>query len=492
MTTDAGPDDRITGRRIALAVLAAAQFMSILDATIVTVALPSIGTDLDLSASSLSWVVNAYVLTFGGFLLLAGRTADLVGRRAVLMAGWGLFGAASLACGLAPTGGALIAGRAVQGLGAALMVPAALSLLTTIFSGRALATAFGVWGAVSGGAGAIGVLLGGTLTDAVGWEWVFLINVPIALAGALAAPAVLPQGRLEHAPTHDVAGGLTVTAGLSLLVYAIVETEDNGWASVATLGLVGGALVLLAAFLVIESRAKDPLVRLGFFRNGPVATANLAAVLFGASVLVPLFFFVTLYLQQVLGYTPQEAGFAFLPIGVGSFVGAGIASNVMNRVGPRPVLVGALALQVAGLLGFAQISAGGGYVADVLWPATLIGIGLGPVVVALTAAGTEDVGWEEAGLASGLINTTQQIGGAIGLAALVALATSRTEDLVAAAGGAPAAVPGALVDGFQLALYLGAGLAAIALLIALIGPRAPRAPATPPGTAPGPAAAGAA
>jgi MFS family permease len=261
----------LEGRRGALALVAAAQFMSVLDASIITVALPSIQTDLALSMSTLSWVINAYVLTFGGFLLLAGRLADLAGRRRVLMLGWGVFGAASLAAGLSVSGGALTAARAVQGLGAALMVPAALALLTTMFSGSSLATAFGVWGAASGGAGAVGVLLGGVLTDALGWEWVFFVNVPVTLIGAAAAPALLPEAKLPRT-SYDIAGGLAVTAGLALLVYALVQTESNGWGSALTLSLIGGAVALLALFVAIEARVSHPLVRLGFFRSATVST----------------------------------------------------------------------------------------------------------------------------------------------------------------------------------------------------------------------------
>jgi len=471
--TNGADDGKLEGRRAALALLAAAQFMSVLDASIITVALPSIQSDLSLSMSALSWVVNAYLLTFGGFLLLAGRLADLSGRRLVLMLGWGLFGAGSLAAGLSGSGAALIAARAVQGLGAALMVPAALALLTTLFSGRSLATAFGVWGAVSGGAGAVGVLLGGALTDAVGWEWVFFINIPVTLVGALAAPAVLPEARLPRT-SYDIAGGLTVTAGLTLLVYALIETDSNGWGSTTTLALVAGAFALIALFVAIEARVEHPLVRLGFFRNAPVSYANAAGFMFGASVLVPLFFFSTLYLQRVLGYSPQEAGLAYLPMAVTSFSGAAITSQITSRTGPGPVLIVALLAGTLGMFGLAQVSVDGSYISDVLWPFLLLGCGLGPVIAALSAVATDRVAPEEAGLASGLINTTQQVGGAIGLAALVSLAGSRSQDAAAPGGGPLSHQPAALVEGFELAFYLGGGISAAAIAFGALALRARR------------------
>jgi EmrB/QacA subfamily drug resistance transporter len=466
----------LKGRRLALALLAAAQFMSVLDATIITVALPSIQSDLALSMSALSWVVNAYVLTFGGFLLLAGRLADLNGRRLVLMLGWALFGGASLVAGLAGSPATLIGARAVQGLGAALMVPSALALLTTIFSGRSLAAAFGVWGAVSGGAGAVGVLLGGALTEAVGWEWVFFINVPVTLVGAIAAPALLPEAKLPRT-SSDIAGGLAVTAGLSVLVYALVETESNAWGSTTTLALIAGALCLLALFVAIEARVEHPLVRPGFFRNSALLYANAAGVMFGASVLVPLFFFSTLYLQRVLGYSPQEAGLAYLPMAVASFSGAWIASHVMSRTGHGPVLIAALLAGTLGMFGIAQASASGGYVSDVLGPFVLLGLGLGPVIAALAAAAT-DVPEHEAGLASGLINTTQQVGGAIGLAVLVSLAGRRSEAAATPGGGPPSEQPAALVEGFHLAFYVGGSISAAAIVFAALSLRARRCGAT--------------
>lgn len=467
--------DTLVGRRAALGLLAAAQFMSVLDATIVTVALPSIQTDLALGASALSWVVNAYVLTFGGFLLLAGRLADLSGRRRVLIAGWAIFGGASLAAGLSGSEQALIAARAGQGLGAALMVPAALALVTTMFSGRALAAAFGLWGAVGGGAGAVGALLGGALTDAVGWEWIFFINVPVALAGAAAAPVLLPEARLPRT-SYDVAGGLAVTGGLTLLVYALVETDSNGWRSATTLGLLGAAAGLLALFVAIEARVAHPLVRLGFFGNAPVAYANVAAALYGASVLVPLFFFSTLYLQRILGYGAADAGLAYLPLCAASFGGAALASRIMSRTGPGPVLIAGLATGTLGMLGLARAPLDGSYAGDVLGPFVLLGFGLGPVIAALTATATdtEHVPPQEAGLASGLVNTTQQIGGAIGLAVLVSLANARIEDAAVLGASPPSMQPAALLEGSQVAFSLGGGISAAAIAFAVLALRAGR------------------
>jgi len=289
----------------------------------------------------------------------------------------------------------------------------------------------------------------------------------------VAAPAVLPETKLPRT-SYDIAGGLTVTAGLALLVYALVETESNGWGSTTTLALGAGAFCLLALFVAIEARVAHPLVRLGFFRNAPISYANAAGVMFGASVLVPLFFFSTLYLQRILGYSAREAGLAYLPMAVASFSGAWIASRVMSRTGPGPVLIAALLAGTLGMFGMAQVSVDGGYLSDVLGPFVLLGLGLGPVIAALTAAGTDHVPAQEAGLASGLINTTQQVGGAIGLAVLVSLAGGRSEAAAAMGGGPPSGQPAALVEGFELAFYVGGGISAASIVFAALALRARR------------------
>src|SRR3954452_23170952 len=322
----------------ALILLAAAQFVVVLDASIVNVALPSIGSDLNFSEGSLPWVVNAYVLVFGGFLLLGGRAADLLGRRRVFMTGLVLFGAASLAGGFAGSEGMLIAARAVQGLGAALLSPAALSIITTTFKeGSDRNRALGVWGAVAGAGGAAGVLLGGVLTDTLGWEWVFFVNAPVTFAAAAVTPALIRESRAEGATRHfDAFGAITVTAGLSVFVYALVEANDNGWTSATTLGLLGVAAALLAAFVVWEMRSPAPLVPFRIFRLRNLSAANAIGLLIGAS-LFSMFFFVSLYMQQVLHSHPLKAGLAYLPLALTIILSAGVPSQLVTRLGFKPV-----------------------------------------------------------------------------------------------------------------------------------------------------------
>jgi EmrB/QacA subfamily drug resistance transporter len=442
-----------------MALLAAAQFVVVLDAAIVNVALPSIGTDLNFSQENLSWVVNAYTLTFGGFLLLGGRMADLIGRRRLFLSGLILFGIASLAGGLATTDAQLIAARAVQGLGAAMLSPAALSLVTVIFSeGAERNKAFGVWGAVAGSGGAAGVLLGGVLTEYLGWEWVLFVNAPIGIGAALLATRLLPESRLTGARHFDVVGGITVTAGLTLLVYAIVEATDAGWGSAQTLGLGAVALGLLGAFVAIEQRAAAPLMPFGIFSSRTRTGANVVALLV-AMALFAMFFFVSLYMQQVLGYDALQAGVAYLPLALGIIVSAGLASALVTRFGFKPVLLSGLLLVAVGLVWFSRVTPGGDYVTHILGPSLVAAVGLGFAFVPMTIASMSQVAGHEAGLASGLLNTAQQIGGALGLAILATIANSRTNDVVAAAGGDPAALPGALTEGFQSAFLVGAGFA---------------------------------
>src|SRR4051812_10104215 len=457
-----------TGRTkyFALALLALTQFVIVLDASIVNVALPTIGDALDFSDDDLSWVVNAYVLTFGGFLLLGGRMADLLGRRRVFMGGLILFAAASLAGGLAESSGTLIAARAVQGLGAALLSPAALSIVTTTFrDGAERNKALGVWGAVAGSGGAAGVLLGGVLTQYAGWEWVLFVNVPIGIAAALIAPRLLPESRdTESDRVFDLAGATTVTAGLALLVYALVDANNAGWASTQTLGLGAIALLLLAAFVGIERRTSNPLMPLSIFRLRTLRGADVVGLLIGMS-LFAMFFFLSLYMQQVLGYDALKTGFAYLPLALNIIVSAGVASQLVTRVGFKPTLIAGLVLIAIGLVWFAQVSPTGGYVSDVLFPSLVTGWGLGLAFVPVTIAAVTGPRPDEAGLASGLINTAQQVGGALGLAILAAVANSRTASVLASGVRNPAA---ALTEGFQDAFLVGAGFAALAAVLAAV------------------------
>ena len=456
-------------RWIALILLCMAQFVVVLDASIVNVALPSIQRDLHFSQGDLQWVVNAYILMFGGFLLLGGRAADLLGRRRVFMFGLVLFSLASLVGGFSGSQGVLIAARAVQGLGAAILSPAALSILTTTFAeGADRNKALGVWGAVAGSGGAAGVLLGGVLTQALGWQWVLFVNVPIGVIAALLAPRLLAESRREGEERNfDVLGALTSTAGLVILVYAVVKAVDNGWGSGTTLGLLALSLVLLAAFTVIETRARQPLVPFRVFRIGSIAGANVTGVLTGAA-LFSMFFFISLYMQQILGFDALEAGLAYLPLAVSIIIAAGVASQLVTRLGARPVLVSGLVLVVIGLTWFSQISVGGSYVADVLFPSVLAGWGLGFAFVPMTIASQAGIGEADAGLASGLINTAQQIGGALGLAVLATVANSTTNDVMATAHGARSALPVALTDGFGDAFLVGAGIALVAVVVAAL------------------------
>jgi EmrB/QacA subfamily drug resistance transporter len=457
-------------RWLALVLLSSAQFLVVLDASIVNVALPSIQNSLHFSAANLQWVVNAYTLTFGGFLLLGGRAADLFGRRRVFIGGLVLFSLASLAGGLAQSEGWLITARAVQGLGAAIISPAALSIVTTTFAeGAERNKALGVWGAVAGAGGAAGVLLGGILTDSLGWEWVLFVNVPIGLAAAAIAPMLVAESTAPERQGFDVLGAVTVTAGLALLIYTVVGTTDHGWGATRTIVGFAAAALLIIGFVVRETTARSPLIRLGILRNRTLSAANVVGLMTGGS-LFAMFFFISLYLQRVLDYSPLKAGIAYLPLAVTIFLSAGAASALVQRLGVRTVLVTGLSFVTAGLLLFSQVDANGSYASDVLAPSVIVAIGLGFSFVSQTLAATNGVRGDEAGLASGLINTSQQVGGALGLAVLWTLATDRT-DSVAAAGAAP---PVALVEGFQLAFTIAAGIAFVGAVLALAGIRARR------------------
>ena len=450
-----------------LAVLAMAQFMVILDASIVNVALPSIGAGLNFAQDDLSWVVNAYVLAFGGFLLLGGRTADLFGRRRVFVIGLLVFALASLLAGLADSPGWLIAARVAQGLAAGFLSPAALAIIIATFSeGAERNRALGVWGAVAGAGGAAGVFLGGVLTEIAGWEWVFFVNIPVALGAAALAPIYVPESRSDEGGRgFDLPGAVVVTVGLSALVYAIVEAADVGWASAQTILLLLAAIGLLALFVGIEQRAKAPLVRLGLFRNRTVTGANIV-IMAGMAGLFAMFFFVSLYMQQVLGYTAFEAGVSFLPLAIGFIIASGIASQLVGKIGFRPVIVVGLLIIAVGLYLFSGISVDGTFLEDILPASIVSAFGGGLALVGLIIAGTSGVRRQESGLASGLISTSQQIGGALGLAILASVATSTTGDLSDPAMD-PSLIPAALTAGFQDAFLVGAGIAILGAIAAV-------------------------
>jgi EmrB/QacA subfamily drug resistance transporter len=452
-------------RWLALILLCSAQFVVVLDASIVNVALPTIGKALDFSQENLPWVVNAYVLTFGGFLLLGGRTADLVGRRKVFMAGLLLVAVASLAAGFSATEGQLIVARAAQGLGAAIISPAALSIVTTTFSdGAERNKALGVWGAVAGSGGAAGVLLGGILTDGLGWEWVLWVNVPVSLIAFVLAPRLIAESRMEgERRVFDVAGAVTVTAALSILVYALVDANNAGWGSSQTIGLIVLSVLLMAAFVAIELRASKPLVPFSIFRIRTLTGANVVGLLVGAS-LFSMFFFISLYMQQVLGYSAIHAGLSYLPLALVIMASAGIASQLVTKLGYKPVLAAGLLFIVIGLAWFSRVSVGGSFATDILGPSLFAAAGLGFAFVTTTIAAVSGVEENEAGLASGLINTSQQVGGALGLAVLSAVAISATSDASSTGSGHLSA----LTEGFQAAFLGGAVIAALGFVLTLV------------------------
>ncbi|HWJ33351.1 MAG TPA: MFS transporter [Gaiellaceae bacterium] len=452
---------------VVLVLICIAQFMVILDATIVNVALPSIQKDLDLSEGNLQWIVNAYTLVFGGFLLLGGRAGDLLGRKRLFLIGLVIFTAASLLDGLASSEGMLIGARALQGLGAALVSPAALSIISTTFAeGAERARALGVWAAIAIGGSAVGLVLGGFLTQYLSWPWIFFVNVPVGVVAFVLSLRLIPESRDEHAHrSYDVAGAVTVTGGLMSLVYAIVGAQSSGWGSAKTIGFFALAAVLLAAFVAIETRSQAPLVRLSIFRIRSLLTANVSMFL-AASGMFAMFFFNTLYLQRVLGYGPLTAGLAFLPFTAGIMISAGLASQFAPRIGVRPIAAAGLVLTAAGLVLLTQLPVHGSYVADVLPAILLSALGMGAVFMPLTLIATTGLEDADQGLASGIFNTSQQIGGALGLAVLSTLATSKT----ASAGGSPTHT---LVVGFHWAFGAGAVvmIAALAVMVALLRKR---------------------
>jgi len=448
---------------LALALLSAVQFMVVLDIAVVNVALPSIQVDLGFSQENLQWVISAYALVFGGLLLLGGRAADLLGRRRIFLAGVVVFTVASLLAGLAWSEPSLITARALQGLGAAIISPAALSILSTTFAeGRERNIALGVWGAVGGFGAAAGVLLGGILTDAFSWEWIFFVNIPIGVTAFVLAPILLAESRDARVKRFDAPGAVLVTAGLSSLVYAITQAGQQGWLAGETVSFFGAALVLLAGFVAWELQQSEPLMRFGILRTRTVSGANVAGFIMGTA-LFSMFLMLTLYMQQVLGYSAMRTGVAYLAVAGTAILWSAVAAQLVTRVGVKPVLVVGMVSLTAGLLYFTQVSVGGSYLADLLPGFLLTGLGIGFSFVPISIAALAGIQPAEAGLASGLFNTSQQIGGALGIAALSTIASAQTDSAVAAG----AALPVALVDGFTAAFVAGVAVAALGIIAAL-------------------------
>jgi EmrB/QacA subfamily drug resistance transporter len=448
---------------LALALLSVVQFMVVLDIAIVNVALPSIQTDLGFSQENLQWVISAYALVFGGFLLLGGRAADLLGRRLVFLAGVFVFTLSSLLAGLAWSEASLIGARAFQGLGAAIITPAALSILSTTFvEGRERNIALGVWGAVGGFGAAAGVLLGGILTDALSWEWIFFVNIPVGVVAFALAPLLLRESRDARVKTFDLPGAVLVTGGLSLLVYAITQAGEQGWLAAETVAFFGISIALLAGFVGWELRHPEPLMRFGLLRTRTVAGANVAGFIMGTAMF-SMFLMLTLYMQQVLGYSAMKTGVAYLAVAGTAIVWSAVAAQLVTRIGVKPVLTAGMAFLTAGLVYFTQVSVGGSYLTDLLPGFLLIGVGIGFSFVPISIAALAGVQPAEAGLASGLINTSQQIGGALGIAALSTIATSQTENAL----GTGTAMPVALVDGFTAAFLAGVAIAGLGIVAAL-------------------------
>jgi EmrB/QacA subfamily drug resistance transporter len=449
-----------------LAVVAVAQFMVILDSTVVNVALPTIRIDLGFSEQNLSWVLNAYTLMFGGFLLLGGRAADRLGRRRLFMAGITLFSGASLICGLSQSEPMLLIARGAQGLGGAMVSPAALSIvLTTFAEGPERNRALGIWGAIAGAGGAIGVLLGGVIVQAISWRWVFFINVPIGAAVLVLAPRIVPESRSAEAAKrrYDAGGAIAITLGTIALVFTLIKAESWGWGSAKTIGGFAIAALLIAAFVTIEHRQSDPLVPLRIFSNRSLAASDVTMLLVAAG-LFGMFYFCTLYLQQVLGYSALKTGVSYLPFSLTLVAASAGASRLVDRLSPKPVLVTGLLISTAGFIWMTQVSGHGDYLRHVLPAFLILAVGLGLSFVPITIAATTGVAPEDSGLASGLLNTTQQVGGSLGLAILSTVSTTRVTD--ALHGGS--ALTAALTHGFKGAFIGAAILCAAAAVLALV------------------------
>lgn len=466
--------------RLTLLLLCAVQFLDVVDSSITNVAFPSIERALHFSQQNLQWVASGYLLTYGGFLLLGGRLADLVGRRRILVTGLATFAACSLAAGMAHSEGVLIGARLLQGVGAALMTPAALSILTTTFrEGRDRHTALGVWGAISGLAAAAGVFLGGVLSEGPGWRWVFYVNIPVCVLAVGAAFRLLSGDRRRASRADfDGRGALLATSGMLLLVYTLIKAPDIGWGSTQTIVTLAGAVLLVMAFLANEHGRRDPLLHLSLFRVKGIAAAD-ATWLIAMAGFFSMFFFLTLYMQEVLHFSPIQAGAAFLPVTASLAIASGVASQLFSRTGTRPVIVAGAMLSAGGIYYLSRIPLHGSYVPDVLPGLVVMALGFGAVFVGVTTAANAGVPADQAGLAAGLLSTSQQVGMVLGLAILSAIATARTHDLFLAHASHSAA----LTAGYQRALLV---CSIFALVAAVIASRAPntRAPAQPTPVAP--------
>ena len=457
-----------------LLLLSLVQFMDVLDASILNIALPSIKSDLGFSQQSLQWVINGYILTYGGFLLLGGRMADLLGRRRVLITGLIVFAGASLVGGLAHTESLLIGARFAQGLGAAMLSPAALSTLTSTFrSARDRNTALGVWAAVSGIGGAAGVLFGGLLTEGPGWRWVLFVNVPFSAIGLAGAFVLLKGDRIRaRLANFDALGAFLVTGGMLLLVYSLVKAPDVGWGAGRTIAGLAGAAVILAAFVVNELRARNPLVPMSILRVKGVAAAD-ATQMVALAGFLPMFFFLTLYMQTVLGYSPIQTGVAYLPLTGGFIIAASISSQLFTPIGTKPVVVLGTVIAAGGLYWLSRVPVDGSYLSDILPGLLTVSIGMGGVFTGLTTAANVGVDQDKAGLAAGLLNTGQQLGAALGLAVLSAVATAQTKSVLSAGDG----LAQAATHGYQRALLVGAFIVLAATVVALLTPNRRESPA---------------
>lgn len=458
-----------------LLLLCAVQFLDVVDTAIMNVALPTIKEDLDFTQQSLQWVVSGYLISYGGLLLLGGRAGDLLGRRRLLVAGMAIFAVCSLAGGLAPTAALLVTARVVQGVGAAMMAPAGLSILVTTFTGGDRNKALGVWGAMSGLGAAAGIFLGGVLTQGPGWRWVLLVNVPICAVMIAAAFRLLSGGRPERVRTgFDLRGAALVTGGMLLGLHALIEAPDIGWTTARTVGELATAVALIVAFVVNESRVANPLFPLGLLRAKGIAAADVIQLAaFGG--FTGSFFFLTLYMQNVLGFSPIQSGSAYLPVTVVIVVAAGISSVLIGRIGTRPIIVAAGLVSAGGMFLLSRIPTDGAYVSDLLPGLLTMGVGLGALLVTVTAAANAGVPADKAGLAAGLLNTSQQLGTALAIAVFSALATTHTNDLLAAG----TAIPDAMTEGFGRAVLAGSVFVAVAAVIGLLAPHTHTASTTP-------------
>jgi EmrB/QacA subfamily drug resistance transporter len=449
----------------ALAVLGIAYLMVVLDVSIVNVALPSIQTDLNFSPENLQWVISGYALTFGGLLLLGGRVGDLLGRRRLFMIGLGLFAVTSLVAALSVSSEMLIVARLLQGAAGAILSPSVFSItLVTFEEGAERNKALGILGGIAGSGAAIGVLAGGVLTEYAGWEWIFLVNVPIGIATLFFVPRYVRESRATNLTRHfDAAGATTVTAGLMFLVYGLTQSTNNGWTSWQTIGALSAAAVLIATFVFVEARSRSPLVPLSFFRKRTPTGANIIG--FGLGTMIfGVFFMLSLYMQQVLGYSAMQTGVGYLAVALTAVVAAGASQALVTKLGVKPVLIVGMVLLGLGLAFFSQVSVGGSYVADLLPGFLLIGVGMGFSFVPISIAALAGISSTQAGLASGLINTSQQIGGALGIAILATVSTTRTDSLLASGSDRAAALTG----GFSIAFWVAAAFAVVSLVATIV------------------------